>query len=48
MAHRIRPGEEEAEPVIIEVRGQSAILFLDDGEEVELDLEELREILNAA
>jgi hypothetical protein len=47
MAHRGRPGEEEAEPVLVEIMGSRAILKLDDGEGVEFDLRELREILDA-
>jgi hypothetical protein len=46
MAHRGRPGEEEAEPVLVEVIGSRAILKLDDGEEVAFDLGELREVLD--
>jgi hypothetical protein len=47
MAHRGRPGEEEAEPVLVEIMGSRAILKLDDGEGVEFDLGELREVLGA-
>jgi hypothetical protein len=46
MAHRGRPGEEEAEPVLLEVVGSRAMLKLDDGEEVAFDLAELREVLD--
>jgi hypothetical protein len=45
MANRGRPGEEEAEPVVVEVTDSRAIFKLDDGEEMELDLGELREVL---
>jgi hypothetical protein len=46
MAHRGRPGEEVAEPVLVGVTGPSVILKLDDGEEVKFDLGELREVLH--
>jgi hypothetical protein len=47
MAHRGRPGEEEAEPLVVDVVGSSVLLVLDDGEQVELDLGELRAVLDA-
>jgi hypothetical protein len=47
MAHRGRPGEEEAEPLVVDVVGSSVLLVLDDGEQVELDLRELRAALDA-
>jgi hypothetical protein len=48
MANRGRPGEEEAEPLVVDVVGSSVLLVLDDGEQVELDLDELHAILDAA
>jgi hypothetical protein len=47
MAHRGRPGDGEAEPVVVEVIGSRALLVLDDGEQIELDLGELRAVLDA-
>lgn len=47
MAHRGGPGEEEAEPVLVEVMGPRAILRLDDGDEVAFDAAELREVLDS-
>lgn len=47
MAHRGRPGQEEAEPLVVDVSGSSVLLVLDDGEQVELDVHELRAALNA-
>jgi hypothetical protein len=47
MANRGRPGQEEAEPLVVDVVGSSVLLVLDDGEQVELDLRELRAALDA-
>lgn len=47
MAHRGRPGEQEAEPLVVDVVGSSVLLVLDDGEQVEVDLGELRAVLDA-
>jgi hypothetical protein len=47
MAHRGRPGEKEAEPLVVEVVGSRALFLLDDGEQLELDLGELRAIVDA-
>lgn len=46
MAHRGLPGEQEAEPVLVEVTGSRAILRLDDGEKVDFDLADLRDVLD--
>jgi hypothetical protein len=46
MANRGRPGQEEAEPLVVDVVGSSVLLVLDDGEQVELDLGELRNALD--
>lgn len=35
----------EAEPVIVAVQGESAVLVLDDGERLEFSLQELRSAL---
>jgi hypothetical protein len=48
MAHRGRPDEAEAEPLVVDVVGSSVLLILDDGEQVEVDLGELRAALDAA
>ena len=47
MADRGRPGEEEAEPVVVDVVGSSVLLVLDDGERLKLDLCELRALVDA-
>lgn len=41
MAHRGKRGETEAEPVVVDLIGETVVITLDDADEVVLDLREL-------